>query len=104
MATTVTVPPHMQGKAQCFVTGHNKPAVAPTNAKYVRTHPDGSPMLAASSTDTVAECTARWEAAQAEAAALVAAGTGEGEAAAPKRGRGKKGGDDADVEAAGSEA
>lgn len=100
MANIATVPAHMQGKALCFVTGHNKPAVAPTSARYVRTHPDGSPMLASGTGDTLADCAARWEAAQSEAAALAAkeAGEGEGgvtldggEGGAPKRARGKKG-------------
>lgn len=80
---------NMQGKALCFVTGHNRPAVAPLTAKYARTHPDGSPMLADGTGDTLVACVARWEAAQAEAA--------------PKRGRPKKGEGEA-AEAAESEA
>jgi hypothetical protein len=54
----------MDGKALVFVTGHPRPSVAKLTAPYIRIHPDGTPMLAASTSDTVAACMARWEAKQ----------------------------------------
>ena len=50
--------------AMCFVKGHRKPSPCPPDAKYVRRHPDGSPMLAESTEDTIEDCAARWQAAQ----------------------------------------
>jgi len=57
----------MEGKTLAFVTGHSRPAVAPTGARYVRRHPDGTPMLATSTRDTLADCEARYAAAQRKA-------------------------------------
>lgn len=53
----------MEGKGLVFVTGHRRPTVAPLAAKYVRHHPDGSPMLAESTSDTIEAAEARHQAA-----------------------------------------
>ena len=53
--------PEMRGKALCFVRGSTKPAVAPLEALYVLRHPDGSPMVAESTSDSYEACSARWE-------------------------------------------
>lgn len=58
----------MTGKALVFVRGHKRPSVAPLDAKYVRRFPDGEPMLAATTGDTIEAAMARWEKAQEKAA------------------------------------
>lgn len=58
----------MRGKALVFVKGHRRPSVAPLDAKYVRRLPDGEPMLAATTGDTIEAAMARWEKAQEKAA------------------------------------
>lgn len=54
----------MTGKQLVFVRGHKHPTVAPLVARFVRRHPDGSPMVATSTKDTLEACEARWERAQ----------------------------------------
>jgi hypothetical protein len=54
----------MTGKALVFVRGHKHPTVAPLTARFVLRHPDGAPMLALSTRDTLEACAARWERAQ----------------------------------------
>lgn len=54
----------MAGKGLVFVRGHKHPAVAPLTARFVRRHPDGTPMLATSTRDTIEAAEARWERAQ----------------------------------------
>lgn len=54
----------MAGKSLVFVQGHRHPTVAPVTARYVRKHPDGTPMLAKDTRDTVEACEARWDIAQ----------------------------------------
>jgi hypothetical protein len=77
------LPAAMDGKALVFVTGHDRPSVAPLGAKYVRRWPDGSPQLALSTKDTPAAAGARYTAAK-EAEAKAAA-------EAAKKTDGKKG-------------
>ena len=49
----------MADKALVFVTGHRRPAVAPLAARYVRRHPDGEPVRAVSTKDTLEAALAR---------------------------------------------
>lgn len=53
----------MAGKGLYFVTGHPRPAVAKPDDRFVRLHPDGTPMLAIGTRDTLDACRARWDAA-----------------------------------------
>lgn len=80
----------MTGKALVFVRGHKRPSVAPLDAKYVRRLPDGEPMLAATTGDTIEAAMARWEKAQEKAQEKAA-----DQKPTRKRGAKKEGDDDA---------
>lgn len=49
----------MARKALVFVAGHRRPAVAPLGARYTRRHPDGTPVRASSTRDTLEAALAR---------------------------------------------
>ena len=66
----------MTGKALVFVAGHRRPAVAPLDAAYTRRHPDGTPIRALSTADTLDRAMARHEAATTGAARAGAATAG----------------------------
>lgn len=53
-----------EGKRWYFVTGHSRPVFLTGTERYIRKHPDGTPMLATSKLDSLKAAEARWEVAQ----------------------------------------